>query len=79
MDMKENIKKQLAKEAMFLLIKKTEDLKLDLNKFIDVYKDTFTTNEYSDLSYALRLVANAEFWLVSAYKSIQKNGHARYE
>jgi hypothetical protein len=79
MDMKENIKKQLAKEALFLLIKKTEGLKLDLNKFIDGYKDTLTTNEYSDTTYALRLITNAEYWLISAYKSLQKNGHAYYE
>jgi hypothetical protein len=79
MDMNLEIKKQSAKEAMFLLIKKTEGLKLDLNKFIEVYKDTLTTNEYSDVAYALRLIANAEHWLVSAYKSFQKNGHAHYE
>jgi len=73
------MKKQSAKEAMFLLIKKTEGLKLDLNKFIDAYKDTLTTNEYSDVAYALRLITNAEHWLISAYKSLQKNGHTPYE
>jgi hypothetical protein len=79
MDMNLEIKKQLAKEALFLLIKKVEGIKLDLNKFIEMYKDILTTSEYSDLSYALRLTTNTEFWLISAYKQISKNGHTPYE
>jgi hypothetical protein len=67
-----DIRKQLAKETLFLLIKKTEGLKLDLNKYVEIYKNSLALHEYSDIAYALKLIADAENWLLSAYKSLTK-------